>query len=89
MMHGPINIRFINSMTSITKTRTVNRIASLSNYFGMSLSLHHAFCSLFKQHTNKCTYIVSNNLKFTLKHLNRSYMFRSYEHPQGAYFDPC
>ena len=25
------------------------------------------------------------DLKFTLKHLKRSYMFRSYDHPQGAY----
>jgi len=30
-----------------------------------------------------------NDLKFTLKHLKRSYMFRSYDHPQGAYFVPC
>ena len=27
---------------------------------------------LFKQHTNKCTYIVFNSLKFTLKHLKCS-----------------
>jgi len=26
-----------------------------------------------------------NDLKFTLKHLKRPYMFRSYRHPQGAY----
>ena len=32
------------------------------------LSLHPVFCSLFKQHTNKCTYIVFNNPKFTLTH---------------------
>jgi len=25
-----------------------------------------------------------NGLKFALKHLKRSYMFRSYDHPQGA-----
>jgi len=25
-----------------------------------------------------------NDLKFTLKHLKRCYMFRSYDHPQGA-----
>ena len=31
----------------------------------------------------------TSNLKFTLKHLKRSYMFRSYDHPQGAYFVPC
>jgi len=44
---------------------------------------------LFKQHTKKCTYIGFNNLKFTLKRLKRSYMFRSYDHPQGAYFVPA
>jgi len=30
-----------------------------------------------------------NDLKFTLKHLKRSYMFRSYDHPQGAHIVPC
>jgi len=30
-----------------------------------------------------------NDLKFTLKHLKRSYMFPSYDHPQGAYIVPC
>jgi len=55
----------------------------------LSLWLHREFCSLFKQHTNKCTYIVSNNLKFTLKHLKRSCMFRTYYHPRGVYFVPC
>ena len=34
-------------------------------------------------------YVVFNNLKFTLKPLKRPYMFRSYDHPQGAYFIPC
>jgi len=29
------------------------------------------------------------NLKFALKHLKRSYMFRSHDHPQGAYIVPC
>jgi len=29
-----------------------------------------------------------NDLKFTLKHLKCSYMFRSYDHPQGAYIVP-
>jgi len=27
--------------------------------------------------------------KFKLKHLKRSYMFRTYDHPQGAYIVPC
>jgi hypothetical protein len=30
-----------------------------------------------------------NDLKFRLKHLKRSYTFRSYDHPQGAYIVPC
>jgi hypothetical protein len=30
-----------------------------------------------------------NNLKFTLKYLKRCYMFRSHDHPQGAYTVPC
>ena len=47
------------------------------SFIQLSLLLHWAFCSLFQWHTNKCTYIVFNNLKFTLKHLKRSYMFRS------------
>jgi len=34
--------------------------------------------------TNSHIYIVFNNLKFTLKHLKRSYMSRSHDHPQGA-----
>jgi len=34
-------------------------------------------------------HIVFNKLKFTLKHSKRSYKFRSYDHPQGAYFVPC
>jgi len=38
--------------------------------------------------TNAHTMIVFNNLKFTLKRVKRSYMFRSYDHPQGAYFVP-
>ena len=30
-----------------------------------------------------------NDLKFTLKHLKRFHMLRSYDHPQGAYIVPC
>jgi len=47
-------------------------------------------------HTNTCIYIYIyiyiyylRRLKFTLKHLKRSYMFRSHDHPQGAYIVPC
>ena len=29
------------------------------------------------------------DLKFTLKNLKRSYVFRSYNHPQGVYIVPC
>jgi len=34
-------------------------------------------------------YIYLRSPKFTLKHLKRSYMFRSDDHPQGAYIVPC
>jgi len=42
-------------------------------------------------HTHIHIYIYNflRSLKFTLKHLKRSYMFRSYDHPQEAYFVPC
>jgi len=49
----------------------------------LSSSLHVPFCSL--SITPKNAYILFNNLKFTLKHLKRSYIFRSYDHPQAAY----
>ena len=48
-------------------------------------------------HTNTCTYTHTHtyiyiyylrSLKFTLKHLKCSYMFRSHDHPQGAYTVP-
>jgi len=43
-------------------------------------------------HTHTHTYIYIyylRSLKFTLKRLKRSYMFRSHDHPQGAYIVPC
>ena len=44
----------------------------------------------FKRLTQQQMHIYTfNHLKFTLKHLKRSYMFRSYYHPQGAYIVPC
>jgi hypothetical protein len=39
--------------------------------------------------TNECAVIYYISLKFTLKYLKRSYMFRSLGHPQGAYIVPC
>ena len=39
-------------------------------------------------HAHIYTYYL-RSLKFTLKHLKRSYMFRSHDHPQGAYIVPC
>jgi hypothetical protein len=37
-------------------------------------------------HTQTHTHIYNlRSLKFTLKHLKRSYMFRSHDHPQGAW----
>jgi hypothetical protein len=39
--------------------------------------------------TNKCTHIYCIILKYTLKHLKISYMFRSIDHHQGAHVVPC
>jgi len=42
-----------------------------------------------RTHTHTHIYIYNLiSLKFTLKHLKR-YMFRSHDHPQGAYIVPC
>jgi len=84
MMHGPTNIRPTNHLQYDSKLIYFTKQNNV-----LSLSLQRAFCSLFKQHTNKCPYIVFNNLKFTLKHLKLSYMFRSHDHPQAAYFVLC
>ena len=41
-------------------------------------------------HASTCTYIsYLRSAKFTIKHLKRSYMFQSHNHPQGAYIVPC
>jgi len=41
-------------------------------------------------HTDTHTHIYYlRSLKFTLKHLKRSYMFRSHYNPQGAYIVRC
>jgi len=55
----------------------------------------HIYRNVFEYlitHTNTFIYIYIyylRSLKFTLKHLKRSYMFRSYDHPQGAYIVLC
>jgi hypothetical protein len=72
------------------RAEPVHKIYSHAHNMHMN-SLHSVICitfRIFKYRTNKCTYIVFNNLKCTLKHLKRSYAFRSYDHPQGAYFVP-
>ena len=41
-------------------------------------------------HTHIYIYIYYlRSLKFTLKYLKPSYMFRSHNHPQGTYIVPC
>jgi len=44
------------------------------------------YLSKTQTHIHIC-YLI--NLKHTLKHLKRTYMFRSHDHPQGAYIVPC
>ena len=69
--------------------RQTDMTKPIAEFLNFASAPQNVGLTLFKQHTNKCTYIVFNNLKFSLKHLKRSYMFRSYDHPQGAYFVPC
>jgi len=55
----------------------------------LSLSLHrvHSVVCLINIPTN--AHMLFNNLKYALKHIKRFYMFRSRDHPQGAYIVPC
>ena len=58
------------------------------NYFFYRCTVHSVVYLI--THTNTCTYIYYlRSLKFALEHLKRSYMFRSHDHRQGAYFVPC
>jgi len=55
---------------------------------------HHTHTHSPHTHTNIYIYIYIyiynlRSLKFTLKHLKRSYMFRSHDHPQGENIIPC
>ena len=60
-----------------------------ANVYFTFLLLHPAFCSLFNYtHTHAHIYNL-RSLKLALKHLKRPYMFRSHDHPQGAYIVPC
>jgi len=53
------------------------------------LANHRGFCGLFNYtHQHMHIYIYNLSLKFTLKHLKRSYMFRTHDHPQGCYMLP-
>ena len=40
-------------------------------------------------HQHMQLYILFKKSKIDMKHLKRSYMFRSHDHPQGAYIVPC
>jgi len=56
------------------------------------LSLRRAFCNLLCLHTpNQRMHLYIYNLRsliFTLKHLQRSCIFRTYDHPQGTICAP-
>ena len=57
----------------------------LTNFYRCTV---HSLVYLTHQPMNIYTcYLI--NLKFTLKHLKRSYMFRSHDHPQGEYIFSC
>jgi len=60
----------------------------LAMYFFYPFTVHSV--DYLITHTNTCTHIYYlRSLKFTLKHLKRSYVFRSHDHPQGTYIVPC
>jgi len=74
-----------------TKFRMISAKCCAS-YAAYRVSMLLNKCCLINTPTNVYVYIYIyylRNLKFTLKHLKRSYMFRSYDHPQGAYIVPC
>jgi len=56
-----------------------------STAFG-TLKCGPSFIQLIRQQEHIYSF---NDLKFTLKHLKSSYMFRSYDHPQGACIVSC
>ena len=63
------------------------------NSFPSSTNLHDLEAkqtSVIQLHTptHAHTYYL-RSLKFVLKYLKLSYMFRSHDHPQGAYIVPC
>ena len=72
-----------------------NKISnSNSSLWGFGASINFEWVYLIT-HTNTCTHTHTHthtyylrSLKFTLKRLKRSYMFRSHDHPQGAYIVP-
>jgi len=54
------------------------------------LITHNNTCTHTHTHTHKRIHIFNlRSLKCILKHLKRSYMSRSHDHPQRAYFVPC
>ena len=73
-------------------------VENMLNNF-ISKSYDRRFIYLYRRTVHFVVYLINtptnahiwtfNNLKFTLKYLKRSYMFRSYDHPQGAYTVSC
>jgi len=69
----------------------INRNSNLTRGFYFYRFTVHSVVYLIT-HTNSCIYIYIyylRSLKLILKHLKRSYMFRSHDHPQGAHIVPC
>jgi hypothetical protein len=65
-------------------------------YLTLETKTEHLYCCtvhsedslIIKKPTNALLYVVFI-LKFILKHLKSSYMFRSIDHHQGAHVVPC
>jgi len=69
---------------------TYDRLSGLSGWWVSNVSTgYERNQSLFNYtHQHMHIYYYLRSLKFTLIHLKRSYMFRSHNHPQGAYIVP-
>ena len=58
-----------------------------STYYHYRYTLHSVVYLINTPTNAHVCYLI--NPKFALKDLKRSHMFRSHDHPQGAYIVPC
>ena len=94
-------VNIASAMHYIRRTQTtIYDVFSHTKYLNTNIATHRSATKCFSLQTNvellKHYYTPTNALlyiilvlKLTLKCLKSSYMFRSLDHPQGAYIVPC